>query len=105
MLSRVADSIYWMNRYLERAENVARFIDVNHNLTLGEGGELSNQWAPLVYTTRDQEDFAGRYGEPSRQTVLRLRAVDRENPNWVAASVATARENAHHVRATLSTPL
>ena len=37
MLSRVADSIYWMSRYIERAENVARFIDVNYNLTLGEG--------------------------------------------------------------------
>ena len=54
MLSRVASSVYWLSRYVERAENVARFIDVNYNLTLGETDTLGNQWAPLVYTTGDQ---------------------------------------------------
>ena len=47
MLSRVADSIYWMSRYVERAENVARFIDVNLNLTLDLGPEIGNHWSPL----------------------------------------------------------
>ena len=45
MLSRVADSIYWMSRYVERAENVARFIDVNLNLTLDLGRTIGSQWA------------------------------------------------------------
>ena len=57
MLSRVADSIYWMARYVERAENVARFIDVNLNLSLDLGPEMARQWAPLVYTTGDHEAF------------------------------------------------
>ena len=48
MLSRVADSVYWLGRYVERAENVARFIDVNYNLTLGEVDSFNNQWSPLV---------------------------------------------------------
>lgn len=45
MLSRVADSVYWLSRYIERAENVARFIDVNYNLTLGAPDVLGDQWA------------------------------------------------------------
>ena len=48
MLSRVADSVYWLGRYVERAENVARFIDVNYNLTLSEVDSFNNQWSPLV---------------------------------------------------------
>src|SRR4029079_9784641 len=55
MLSRVADSIFWMTRYIERAENVARFIDVNHNLSLELGDQFGDQWAPLIYTTGDHE--------------------------------------------------
>ena len=48
MLSRVADSIYWLNRYVERAENVARFVDVNLNLMLDYPIGLGEQWKPLV---------------------------------------------------------
>ena len=51
MLSRVADSIYWMSRYIERAENVARFIAVNLNLSMDLPGQSSQQWYPLVVTT------------------------------------------------------
>ena len=54
MLSRVADSVFWMARYVERAENVARFIDVNHNLTLDLGEELGDQWAPHGYKTGEK---------------------------------------------------
>ena len=98
MLSRVAESVYWMNRYVERAENVARFIDVNQNLTLGEVETLSRQWAPLVYTTGDHEDFVARYGDPSRESVLQFLAYDRDNPNSILTCVARARENARCVR-------
>ena len=66
MLSRVADSIYWMSRYVERAENVARFIDVNLNLTLDLPGGSAQQWQPLVDTTGDAEAFAKRYGDGHR---------------------------------------
>ena len=57
MLSRVAESIYWMSRYVERAENVARFISVNLNLSLDMPGEAGQQWLPLVVTTGDDEAF------------------------------------------------
>ncbi len=63
MLARVADSIYWMSRYVERAENVARFIDVNLNLMLDQPVGSDQQWQPLVATTGDAEEFAKRiYG-------------------------------------------
>lgn len=102
MLSRVADSIYWMCRYVERAENVARFIDVNANLTLGEGTDLVEQWAPLIYTTGDQELFKELYGEAHRNTVLRFLAFDPRNPNSILSCANAARENARSVRESIT---
>ena len=60
MLSRSANSIYWMSRYLERADNVARFIDVNSNLIL-EIGREEVQWEPLIRASGDEDDFYKRY--------------------------------------------
>ena len=57
MLARVADSIYWMSRYVERAENVARFIEVNLNLMLDLPVGSAQQWHPLVETTGDAEEW------------------------------------------------
>src|SRR2546422_401364 len=74
MLSRVANSIYWMSRYVERAENVARFIDVNLQLMLDSSSEPhQQQWMPLVSTTGDHEDFEERYGEGTQANDIRLR--------------------------------
>lgn len=98
MLSRVADSVYWMSRYVERAENVARFIDVNYNITLGETDTLGNQWAPLVYTTGDQEAFEERFGEFTREKVLKFLLFDEQNPNSIISCASYARENARTIR-------
>ncbi len=62
MISRYADCIYWLNRYVERADNVARFIDVNLNLMMDFGAAKTEQWLPLVLTTGDLETFQARYG-------------------------------------------
>jgi uncharacterized alpha-E superfamily protein len=102
MLSRVANSVYWMARYVERAENVARFIDVNFNLTLGEEQALADQWAPLVYTTGDQQLFHELYGDPSRESVLQFLAYDLRNPNSIHSCIAAARENARTIRETIT---
>ena len=51
MLSRVADSIYWLNRYIERAENVARFVEVNLNLLMDNPVGMAEQWNPLIEVT------------------------------------------------------
>lgn len=105
MLSRVANSIYWMSRYLERAENVARFIDVNLNLSLDMPEEFGEQWAPLVNITGDRVPFTQRYGEPTRESVMHFLTFDRENPNSILSCVRNARENARSVREIISSEM
>ncbi|WP_231943621.1 alpha-E domain-containing protein [Aeoliella mucimassa] len=94
-----------MARYIERAENVARFIDVNYNLTLGEGSALGHQWAPLIYTTGDEALFEELYGQPTRQSVLQFLTYDQRNPNSIISCVNNARENARSVRDTITVPM
>src|SRR2546421_872457 len=105
MLSRVADSVFWMARYVERAENVARFIDVNHNLTLDLGEEIGDQWAPLVYTTGDDAPFFRRYGEATRDKVLHFLTFDTENSNSILSCLSHARENARTAREIISSDM
>jgi len=105
MLSRVADSVFWMARYVERAENVARFIDVNRNLTLDLGEELGDQWAPLVYTTGDDAPFFKKYQEATRENVLQFLTFDAENPNSILSCISHARENARTAREIISSDM
>jgi len=105
MLSRVAESIYWMNRYVERAENVARFIDVNLNLSIDLGTGLGEQWAPLVYITGDQEHFIERHGAPEKRQVIEFLSFDAENPNSILSCLRSARENARTVREMISSAM
>jgi uncharacterized alpha-E superfamily protein len=103
MLSRVAESIYWLGRYIERAENVARFIDVNLALMLDQPGE--EQWAPLVTTTGDLEAFEARYREAGRESVIQFLAFDSEYPNSILSCLRAARENARSVRPSISSEM
>ncbi len=102
LLSRVANSVYWMGRYIERAENVARFIDVNHNMMLDLPQGYQDQWQPIVDTTGDRAVFQQRYGAATRENVFRFLALDAENPNSILSCVQSARENARSVRETIS---
>lgn len=105
MLSRVADSIYWMSRYVERAENVARFIDVNLQLMLDAPDGQGQQWQPLVNTTGDHEEFARRFGEATEENVIRFLTFDSENPNSIFSCLRAARENARSVREIISSEM
>ena len=98
MLSRVAHAVYWIGRYLERAENVARFAEVNQYLTLDLPPGAGEQWEPLVDITGDEALFHARHGEASRDNVLHFLAFDPEYPNSIASCVRMARENARNVR-------
>jgi len=102
MLSRVADSIYWMSRYVERVENLARFIDVTLNLMLDLPGDEVGLWQPLVYTTGDHELFARKYGRANQEAVVRFLAFDTDYPNSIVSCLRAARENARSVRETIS---
>jgi len=105
MLSRVASSIYWLNRYIERAENYARFIEVNLNLTLDLPRGTTEQWEPLVATTGDHESFTARYGKATKGTVIQFLSSDAGNPNSILSCLVAARENARSVREIISTDM
>jgi uncharacterized alpha-E superfamily protein len=105
MLSRVADSVYWMSRYVERAENVARFVDVNLQLMLDAPEGQDQQWAPLVATTGDHAEFAKHHGTASEETVIRFLTFDTENPNSILSCLRAARENARSVREIISSEM
>jgi uncharacterized alpha-E superfamily protein len=106
MLSRVADSIYWMSRYVERAENVARFIDVNLNLRFDSPSGADQQWQPLVNITGDHEIFEKNYpGGPTEQNVIQFLTFDRDNPNSIISCLRAARENARSVREIISSEM
>ncbi len=105
MLSRVADAIYWMNRYVERAESVARFVDVNLHLSLDLPRGTSADWAPIIATTGDEELFRSRHGEPGRASALRFLTFDREYPSSIVRCLEAARENARSVREVISSEM
>ena len=105
MLSRVADSVYWMGRYIERAENIARFIDVNLNLSLDLTPGAEAQWHPLIDTTGDREAYLERFDHFSRDNVLYFLTFDREYSNSILACLTAARENARSIRPSISTEM
>jgi uncharacterized alpha-E superfamily protein len=105
MLSRLADSFYWMSRYVERAENVARFIDVNLNLMLDSPLNDQEQWLPLVITTGDEKAFAKLYDAPTRENVVQFLVADSRNPNSIYSCLQKARENARTMRESISSEM
>ena len=105
MLSRVANAIYWMCRYIERAENVARFISVNLNLLLDMPSEKGKHWEPLVMITGDQEAFESAYPDYVQEAVIRFLTFDRQYPNAILSCLAAARENGRSIREIISSEM
>lgn len=98
MLSRVANSLYWLNRYIERVENTARIIDVNLSFILDCGESKNEQWEPIIKITGEQERFYERYDEPNRENVIQFLLFDEEYQSSVLNNLFRARENAITVR-------
>jgi uncharacterized alpha-E superfamily protein len=104
LLSRVADSLYWMARYMERAENVARLLEVNLHLQLDLPLD-GNQWQPVIDTCGESTVFRKRYGEATQESVIAFLAQDREYSNSITSCLLAARENARSVRETISSEI
>ncbi len=102
MLSRIADTMYWMNRYVERAENYARFMDVNFNLSLESAPDAVQQWKPLVMITGDWALYESLYETVQKEKVIYFLGFDPQNPNSVYNSICNARENARAIRPELT---
>ena len=109
MLARVADSLYWLARYIERAENTARILDVNLQLTLdsdqsGPEGE-AREWQPILATLEDQKRFNALYAVTNADAVCEFVTFAQENPGSIVCTVARARENARTVREYISSEM
>jgi len=102
MLSRVAETTYWMNRYIERAENYARFMDVNFNLSLELPPNMPEQWQPLVVATGDWHLYKSLYDKVDKCKVIYFLAFDEKNPNSIYSCILKARENAREIRTELT---
>jgi uncharacterized alpha-E superfamily protein len=98
MLSRVAESIYWLARYIERAENTARIVMVNANLVLDTPKGMSPGWRPLITLTGSEDLFDKIYQESSERNVVKFLTGDTKNSGSILSSLWFARENARIVR-------
>ncbi len=98
MLSRLAENLYWHGRYLERAEDLARLVNVNANLHLDLPGQLTPGWEPLVRIVGNPELFDELYEDKSERHVVRYMMADERNPGSLRATLEFARENLRSAR-------
>lgn len=106
MLSRVANTLYWMARYVERADNLARLVDVNSHLLLDnetlDSDRIADFWRPIILCTGDEEVFQELYPDTRGEDVIRFLTDDPRNLSSISSCIAQARENARTVRDQLS---
>jgi len=98
LLSRVAENVYWLARYLERAENSARLINVNSNLLLDLPPEYRPGWLALIDITGSRELFDKRERRLEERDIVNFLIADLDNPGSILASIRSARENARTLR-------
>jgi uncharacterized alpha-E superfamily protein len=104
MLSRTADHLFWMSRYIERAESLARLLDVTWQMSLvPQSLAASNQnWNAIIALNSLEESFAKKYSEVNADNVLRFMVSDPDNFASIYSCLRLARENAHAVRGTVT---
>jgi len=107
MLSRTADHLFWMSRYIERAENLARLLDVTWQMSLvPQSLEAANQnWNAVIALNSLEEEFAARYPAVNAENVLRFMVSDAGNQVSIQSCLRLARENAHAVRGTVTSEM
>jgi len=105
MLSRVAGSVYWLFRYLERAQNTARFINADFDQYLEDQGNSGNLWRSLVAVTGDQDELEKRYAVQNRDHIIHFLTLDEQYANSITRCVTAARENARSIREIISSEM
>ncbi|HKX93385.1 MAG TPA: alpha-E domain-containing protein, partial [Methylibium sp.] len=105
MLSRTADHLYWMARYTERAENTARMLDINYQMSLlPQSSEQAEQgWRGMLGISELTGDYLRRHGSVNPREVMDFMVRDESNPSSIHSCLRAARENARAVRGTLTT--
>ncbi|MBK8889639.1 MAG: alpha-E domain-containing protein [Dechloromonas sp.] len=107
MLSRTADHLFWMSRYIERAESLARLLDVTWQMSLvPQSLEAANQnWNAIIALNSLEEKFADRYSAVNAENVLRFMVSDTGNHASILSCLRLTRENAHAVRGTITSEM
>lgn len=124
MLSREADSLFWMGRYIERAEATARLVDVQYHAALeashlpvssGEdvpvsaeglqGGDPHSLWNSILEISGDELIYKARYGDPNERDLVRFLVFDPDYPNSIVSCIRSARTNAQGVREIISSEM
>ena len=105
MLSRVADSLYWINRYVERAENISRFVEVSEAMALDCPPGSAEPWLPLIDASGDRELFDQLYPAGGPEQVVEFLVRAEANPYSVVNCIAIARENARQIRDVITTEM
>ena len=103
MLSRIADSLFWLARYIERAEDTARILDVNYHMLLEQSQEAYHlRWEPLMEMAGEENLFHRLYSEVNAENVFEFLAFRHDNPSSIVQCIAKARENARTIRDCIS---
>lgn len=107
MLARTADHLFWMSRYIERAENLARLLDVTWQMSLVPQPEeaVNQSWNAIIALNSLEEAYAARYAAVNGENVLKFMVSDPDNLSSIHSCLRLARENAHAVRGTLTTEM
>src|SRR5262245_6243657 len=109
MLSRVADALFWMSRYLERAEHIARLLDVCFHLELDLHGVLAGphemQWTSLAAILQQQIPVARTAAASPQAAIGHWLTFDLENPGSIMSCVTKARYNARSIRGTINSEM
>lgn len=103
LLSRSAENLFWLARYIERAENLARILDVQETFARDSGGR--QDWRMVLFINADTEAFFKLHTEASSANVLRFYVIERSNPTSIFSAVHAARENARALRPLISTEM
>lgn len=104
MLSRTAENLYWIARYMERADTAARLLEVGSRISLIPTAHgYRSEWDSLLQATGMAAGFAAKYGDPVQRNLESWLFFDRDNPSSVASCITAARENGRIVRTALTT--
>ena len=104
MLSRTAANLYWIARYMERADTVARLLEVGSRISLLPSAQgYRSEWDSLLQATGMAHAFAHKYGDPVQRNIESFLFFDQDNPSSIASCITAARENGRIVRTALTT--
>src|ERR1700722_13325749 len=103
MLSRIAESLFWLAPYIERAEDTARILDVNYHMLLEQSQQSYRlRWEPLIVMAGEEKRFRKLYDVVSAENVFEFLAFREDNPSSIVQCISKARENARTIRDRIS---